>query len=333
MRSPTAMWDFWSLSPESLHQVTILMSDRGLPQSYRNVDGFGSHTYSFINAKNERHWVKFHFKTMQAIKNWTNAEAAEKVANDRETHQRDLFESIERRDFPKWKFSVQIMPESDVGKHWYNPFDLTKVWPHKDYPLIEVGVLELNRNPENYFAEVEQAALAPSNIVPGIGHSPDKMLQARIFSYADAHRYRVGVNADQLPVNKPRSQVNTYNADGTMRLAGHPYPDAFYEPNSFNGPLEDHSYREPPLKIMGDAARYNHRDGNDDYRQPGELFRLMSADQKQQLFHNYKAAMEGVPVEIVKRQIVHCYKADPEYGAGVAKALGIDFKPQMVAAE
>ncbi len=339
VRDPLKFPDFihtqkrWSLSPESLHQVTILMSDRGLPQSYRNVDGFGSHTYSFINAKNERHWVKFHFKTMQAIKNWTNAEAAEKVANDRETHQRDLFESIERRDFPKWKFSVQIMPESDVGKHWYNPFDLTKVWPHKDYPLIEVGVLELNRNPENYFAEVEQAALAPSNIVPGIGHSPDKMLQARIFSYADAHRYRVGVNADQLPVNKPRSQVNTYNADGSMRLAGHPYPDAFYEPNSFNGPLEDHSYREPPLKIMGDAARYNHRDGNDDYRQPGELFRLMSADQKQQLFHNYKAAMEGVPVEIVKRQIVHCYKADPEYGAGVAKALGIDFKPQMIAAE
>jgi len=169
MRSPTAMWDFWSLSPESLHQVTILMSDRGLPQSYRNIDGFGSHTYSFINAKNERHWVKFHFKTMQGIKNWTNAEAAEKVAYDRETHQRDLFESIEKGDFPRWKFSVQIMPESDVGKHWYNPFDLTKVWPHKDYPLIEVGILELNRNPQNYFAEVEQAALSPANIVPGIG--------------------------------------------------------------------------------------------------------------------------------------------------------------------
>src|SRR3979409_1869573 len=192
MRSPTAMWDFWSLSPESLHQVTILMSDRGLPQSYRNVDGFGSHTYSFINAKNERHWVKFHFKTMQGIKNWTNAEAAQKVAHDRETHQRDLFESIEKSDFPKWKFFVQVMPESDVGKHWYNPFDLTKVWPHADYPLIEVGVLALNRNPENYFAEVEQAALTPANVVPGISHSPDKMLQARIFSYEDAHRHRVG---------------------------------------------------------------------------------------------------------------------------------------------
>lgn len=188
MRSPTAMWDFWSLSPESLHQVTILMSDRGLPQSYRNIDGFGSHTYAFINDKNERFWVKFHFKTQQGIKNWTNAEAAQKVAHDRETHQRDLYESIEKGDFPKWKFFVQVMSEADVGKHWYNPFDLTKVWPHKDYPLIEVGVLELNKNPDNYFAEVEQAALTPANIVPGIGHSPDKMLQARVFSYGDAHR-------------------------------------------------------------------------------------------------------------------------------------------------
>ncbi|MBV9237386.1 MAG: catalase, partial [Xanthobacteraceae bacterium] len=154
MRSNTAMWDFWSLSPESLHQVTILMSDRGLPASYRNVDGFGSHTYAFFNAKNERHWVKFHFKTMQGIKNWTNEEAGQRIAGDRETHQRDLFEAIERGDFPRWKFFIQVMPESDAGKHWYNPFDLTKVWPHKDYPLIEVGILELNRNPENYFAEV-----------------------------------------------------------------------------------------------------------------------------------------------------------------------------------
>lgn len=333
MRSPTAMWDFWSLSPESLHQVTILMSDRGLPQSYRNVDGFGSHTYSFINAKNERHWVKFHFKTMQGIKNWTNAEAAQKVAYDRETHQRDLFASIEKGEFPKWKLSVQIMPESDVDKHWYNPFDLTKVWPHKDYPLIEVGVLELNRNPKNYFAEVEQAALAPSNIIPGIGHSPDKMLQARIFSYADAHRYRVGVNAHQLPVNRPRAEVNDYHADGSMRLEGKPYPDAYYEPNSFNGPLEDNSYREPPLRTTGDATRYDHRDGNDDYRQPGELFRLMTADQKQQLFDNIEEAMDGVPGNIVQRQLVHFYRADPAYGVGVAKALGIEFRPDVVAAE
>jgi catalase len=333
MRSPTAMWDFWSLSPESLHQVTILMSDRGLPRSYRNVHGFGSHTYSFINARNERQWVKFHFKSMQGIENWTNAEAAQKVAYDRETHQRDLFESIEKGDFPKWKFFVQIMPESDVDKHWYNPFDLTKVWPHADYPLIEVGILELNRNPKNYFSEVEQAALAPSNIVPGIGHSPDKMLQARIFSYADAHRYRVGVNAHQLPVNQPRAEVNDYHADGSMRLEGKPYPDAYYEPNSFNGPLEDHSYGEPPLRITGDAARYDHREENDDYRQPGDLFRLMTGDQKQQLFNNIKEAMNGVPAKIIQRQLVHFYRADPAYGAGVAKALGIDHKPDMVAAE
>jgi catalase len=325
MRSNAAMWDFWSLSPESLHQVTILMSDRGLPQSYRNVDGFGSHTYSFINAKSERFWVKFHFKTLQGIKNWTNAEAAEKVATDRETHQRDLFYSIERGDFPKWKFCVQIMPESDIGKDWYNPFDLTKIWPHKDYPLIEVGELELNRNPENYFAEVEQAALSPANIVPGVSHSPDKMLQARIFSYADAHRYRVGVNAEQLSVNKPRSAVHNYHADGVMRLQGNANPDAYYEPNSMGGPVQDERFREPPLKISGDADRYNHRDGNDDYRQPGDLFRLMSANQKQQLFNNIKAAMEGVPKDIIQRQLAHFYKADPDYGNGVAKVLGIDF--------
>jgi catalase len=335
LRWPTAMWDFWSLSPESLHQVTILMSDRGLPQSYRHVDGFGSHTYSFINDKNERFWVKFHFKTMQGIKTWTNAEAGEKIANDRETHQRDLFEAIERGDFPKWKFFVQVMPEADAGKHWYNPFDLTKVWPHKDYPLIEVGILELNRNPENYFAEVEQAALTPANVVPGVGHSPDKMLQARIFSYADAHRYRVGVNADQLPVNKPRCPVHHYHADGTMRLAGNANPNAYYEPNSFGGPSQDPSLREPPLAITGQADRYNHRDGNDDYRQAGDLFRLMSANQKEQLFANIAAAMDGVPVEIVKRQVTHFYRADPDYGIGVATRMGLSVNdlPASQAAE
>jgi catalase len=323
LRSPTAMWDFWSLSPESLHQVTILMSDRGLPQSFRHIDGFGSHTYSFINAAGERYWAKFHFKTMQGIKNWTNAEAAERIAKDRETHQRDLYEAIERGDFPKWKFSVQIMPESDVGKHWYNPFDLTKVWPHKDYPLIEVGVLELNRNPDNYFAEVEQAALSPANVVPGVGHSPDKVLQARVFSYADAHRYRVGVNAEQLPVNKPRCPVHHYHADGSMRLAGNANPDAYYEPNSFGGPVQDPSVKEPPIKIVGDADRYNHRDGNDDYRQAGDLFRLLSTAQKEQLFDNIKAAMDGVPAEIVKRQVSLFYRADPAYGVGVASRMGL----------
>jgi catalase len=335
LRSPTAMWDFWSLSPESLHQITILMSDRGLPISYRHVDGFGSHTYSFINAKNERFWVKFHFKTMQGIKNWTNAEAGQKIAEDRETHQRDLFEAIEKGDHPKWKFFVQVMPEAEADKHWYNPFDLTKVWPHKDYPLIEVGVLELNRNPQNYFTEVEQAALTPANVVPGIGHSPDKMLQARVFSYADAHRYRVGINADQLPVNKPRCPVHTYHADGALRMEGHSNPDAYYEPNSVGGPAQNDALREPPLALSGTVDRHNHRDGNDDYRQAGDLFRLMSVDQKKQLFDNIAAAMDGVPMEIVKRQVAHFHRADPAYGLGVATRKGLSAAdlPKSQAAE
>ncbi|MEN3930596.1 catalase [Microvirga sp. W0021] len=323
MRSSTAMWDFWSLSPESLHQVTILMSDRGLPQSFRFIHGFGSHTYSFINADNERFWVKFHFKSMQGIKNWTNAEAADVIGSDRESAQRDLYEAIERKEFPRWRFCVQIMPEMDAEKTSYNPFDLTKVWPHAEYPLIEVGIFELNRNPENYFAEVEQAGLTPANIIPGIGFSPDKMLQGRLFSYADAHRYRLGINHHQIPVNKPRCPVHSYNADGAMRLEGRANPDAYYEPNSFGGPKEDKAYAEPPLKISGDADRYDHREGNDDYTQPGNLFRLMSKDQQDQLFSNIRDAMQGVPEEIIRRQIAHFSKADPAYGAGVAAKLGL----------
>jgi catalase len=201
--------------------------------------------------------------------------------------------------------------------------------------LIEVGILELDRNPQNYFAEVEQSALAPSNIVPGVSFSPDKMLQARIFSYADAHRYRLGVNAHQIPVNQPRCPMNTYHLDGVMRLTGNANPDAYYEPNSFNGPLQDERFREPPLKLSGNADRYNHRDGNDDYRQPGDLFRMMSPDQRQQLLDNTKTAMGGVPVEIVQRWIGHCLKADPAYGKGLAKRMGVSLpdQPPAVAAE
>lgn len=324
MRSPQAMWDFWSLSPESLHQVTILFSDRGLPISYRFVHGFGSHTYSFINAQGERFWIKFHFRCQQGIKNWTNAEAAEVVGVDRESSQRDLFEAIERGEYPSWKLCVQVMPEADAETYHLNPFDLTKVWPHGDYPLIEVGMLELNRNPENYFAEIEQAAFEPSNIVPGIGFSPDKMLQARIMSYADAHRYRIGVNYAALPVNKPHSPVTTYHRDGQMRFDGNGGGAVNYEPNSFGGPVQNERYAEPALKISGDADRYNHRDGNDDYTQPGNLFRLMNADQQQQLFNNIAAAMQGVPEFIQLRQIGHFLKADPAYGRGVAAALGLD---------
>jgi catalase len=335
MRSPTAMWDFWSLSPESLHQVTILMSDRGLPTDVRHINGYGSHTYSLINAAGERHWVKFHFKTMQGHKHWTNREATEVVGRTRESTQEDLFTSIEKGQFPEWKVQVQIMPEADVGKHWYNPFDLTKVWPHGDYPPIDIGVLELNRNPENYFAEIEQAAFSPSNIVPGIGFSPDKMLQARVFSYADAHRYRLGTHYEMLPVNRPRCPVAHYHKDGPMRFFPQETgaPDAYYEPNSFGGAVEDKRFAEPPLKISGDVDRYNHRAGNDDYKQAGDLFRLMPADAQGRLMDNIAEAMQGVPVDIVKRQVGHFYKADPAYGQGVAQRMGVAVSDVAEAAE
>ena len=323
LRSPAAMWDFWSLSPESLHQVTILMSDRGLPTSVRHINGYGSHTFSLINAGGERFWVKFHFKTLQGHKHWTNAEAAEVVGRTRESTQEDLYDAIENGDFPKWRFCIQVMPEADAENAPFNPFDLTKVWPHGDYPLIEVGVLELNRNPDNYFAEIEQVAFAPSNIVPGIGFSPDKMLQARIFSYADAHRYRLGTHYEALPVNAPKCPVRHYHKDGPMRFFDNneTNPDAYYEPNSFDGPAEDDRFREPPLRISGDADRYDHREGNDDYSQPRALFQLFDADQRERLFGNIADAMGGVPEHIIGRQLGHFEKVHPEYAAGVARAL------------
>ncbi|MFW5685782.1 MAG: catalase, partial [Spirochaetota bacterium] len=322
LRYPTAMWDFWSLSPESLHQVTILMSDRGLPVGYRFINGYGSHTYSFTNANHERFWVKFHFKTDQGIRNYTNAEAKQIVGEDRESSQRDLYDAIERGDYPRWNVKVQIMPEREARDYHVNPFDLTKVWPHADYPLVDVGVMELNRNPDDYFAEIEQASFEPSNIVPGIGFSPDKMLQARIMSYADAHRYRIGVNYASLPVNKAHSPVHTYHRDGQMRFDGNTRGPN-YEPNSFGGPTEDPSYAEPPLSISGDADRYDHREGNDDYAQPRALFLLMNEEQRGQLFSNIAEAMEGVPDFIVQRQLAHFFKAHPDYGTGVAQALGV----------
>jgi catalase len=323
LRSPTAMWDFWSQSPESMHQITTLFSDRGLPTDVRHIDGFGSHTFSFINAANERYWVKFHFKTLQGHRHWTNEEAAKVVGQSRETTQEDLFSAIERGEFPRWRMCVQIMPELDADKTPYNPFDLTKVWPHGDYPLIEVGIVELNRNPDNYFAEIEQVAMSPSNIIPGVGFSPDKMLQARIFSYADAHRYRLGTHYEALPVNAPKCPVHHYHKDGAMRFFDNntKNPDAYYEPNSFGGPAQDPAVAEPPLRISGDAARYNHREGNDDYTQAGNLFRLFDDAQKKRLCSNIAAAMKGVPDFIVERQIAHFTKADPAYGAGVAAAI------------
>ena len=323
LRSSTAAWDFWSLHPESLHQVTILMSDRGIPRSYREMHGFGSHTYSFINAKGERFWVKFHFKSMQGIANLSNKEAAAIIANDRESHQKDLFENIERGNFPKWRFCVQIMPESEAASYKFNPFDLTKTWSHKDYPLIEVGILELNKNPENYFAEVEQAAFNPVNIVPGVGYSPDKMLQGRLFSYGDTQRYRLGINHAQLPVNAPIAPVSNTHRDGFMQM-GSFGGMRNYNPSYYNDYAESTQAGEPPLHIKeGEIMdRYNHREYEEDhFSQAGDLYRLMSDEQKEILCQNIKEAMEGVPVEIKKRQIEHFKKADANYGKRVEELV------------
>lgn len=324
LRNAAAAWDFWSLSPESLHQVTILMSDRGLPQNFRQQHGFGSHTYSFVNAQGERFWVKFHFRSEQGIACYTDGEAADVVADDRESSQRDLFNHIANGEFPRWTLKVQIMPEADAQTYHINPFDLTKVWPHGDYPLIEVGVLELNKNPENYFGDVEQAAFTPANVVPGIDFSPDKMLQARIFSYGDAARYRVGVNHHQIPVNAPRCPHQSFHRDGAARVDGNLGGTVNYEPNSHGQWKETPEAGEPPLALDGQpAAHWNHRVDEDYYSQPGALFRLMPQDAKERLFANIGRHMDGIPEEIQRRQLEHFRRADPAYAAGVAKALGL----------
>ena len=327
LRSPTAMWDFWSLSPESLHQVTILMSDRGLPTAPMYMNGYGSHTFSFWNDNGERYWVKFHFKTQQGHDHFTNAEAAQVIGASRESYQEQLYGTIEDGKYPRWTLFVQIMPEKDAVKTSYNPFDLTKVWPHGEYPLIKVGEVELNRNPDNYFSEIELAAFSPSNVVRGIGFSPDKVLQARIFAYADAHRYRLGTHYEALPVNAPRCPVHHYHKDGSMRFFANDTGDsnAYYEPNSLDGPAENTKYLEPPMVIEGEVNRYNHRERNDDYSQPGALFQLFDEAQRQRLFSNIAEAMQGVPEDIVCRQLGHFQKAHPEYALGVAKALGVVF--------
>jgi catalase len=323
LRSAKNNWDFWTSLPEALQQVTIVMSDRGIPASYRHMHGFGSHTFSMINAKGERFWVKYHLKTQQGIKNLTDLEAEALVAKDRESHQRDLYEAIERRDFPRWTMYIQVMPEKEAATRPYNPFDLTKVWPHGDYPLEEVGVLELNRNPENYFADVEQAAFNPANIVPGLGFSPDKMLQGRLFSYGDAQLYRLGVNHASIPVNAPRCPYHAYHRDGQMRVDGNYGSSLGYEPNSYGEWQEHPDFSEPPLDLEGSVGRWNHREDEDYFSQPGKLFRLMSPEQRAALFWNTARAMGDAPRDIKLRHIGNCQKADPEYGKGVAAALGI----------
>jgi catalase len=322
MRSANNNWDFWTNLPEALHQVTVVMSDRGIPASFRHMHGFGSHTYSFINAENKRFWVKFTFKTQQGIQNLTDQEAETLVGKDRESHHRDLFESIEKGDFPRWTLYVQIMEEEDANTYHIHPFDLTKVWPHADYPLIEVGYFELNRNPENFFAEMEQVAFAPSNIVPGISFSPDRMLQGRLFSYGDAQRYRLGVNHYLIPVNAPKCPVHSYHRDGAMRVDGNYGGTLAYEPNSYGEWKEQPDYSEPALAISGEAHNFDFReDDHDYYSQPGNLFRMFSAEEKQRLFENTARSLAPASKEVRDRHVSNCSKADPAYGEGVAKAL------------
>jgi catalase len=347
LRNDTAQWDFWSLTPESIHQVTMLFSDRFLPQGFRFINGYGSHTFSLINSEGKRHWVKFHFKTQQGIKYWTQKESAEIIGATRESSQEDLFNAIERQEFPKWKMFIQVMAEQDALKVPYDPFDLTKIWPHTDYPLIEVGEFELNRNPENYFAEVEQLAFSPSNKVPGIGFSPDKMLQARLFAYADAHRYRLGVNYENIEVNKPKCPIHTYHKDGAP-----PVPAAkkandmnYYEPNSFGGPVEKNQFKEPPLNLSNMAKDDKSAENNDvmfdfyeagsderftvdDYEQPRALFNLFNAEEKGRLFMNIAGTMAEVPQEIIDRQMEIFKKVHPDYAAGVKKAIAESKEPE-----
>jgi len=329
MRSADNNWDFWTLSPESLHQVTITMSDRGLPKSYRHMDGFGSHTFSFINSEQQRFWVKFHFKTQQGIQNLTNQEAASLIGVDRESHQRDLFENIENGKLPKWTMYVQVMDE-DAAEHYHiNPFDLTKVWPHGDYPLIPVGELTLTRNPENYFAEVEQSAFNPASVVPGIGFSPDRMLQGRLFSYGDAQRYRLGVNHHQIPVNSPKCPYHSFHRDGAMRTDGNYGKTKGYEPNSFDEWQEQPEFQEPPLKINGDGAHWNYQEDADNFSQAGALFRLMSTAQRQILFQNTAEAISSAQPFIKIRHIRNCFFADADYGSGIAGSLGISLNDAL----
>ncbi len=321
LRSATAMWDFWSLSPESLHQVTILFSDRGTPDGFRHMHGYSSHTFSLINDKGERFYCKWHFKTEQGIKNLTAEQADELAGKEPDYATKDLYQSIEDSNYPKWKVCLQIMPEAEAETYKVNPFDLTKVWSQKDYPLVEVGTMELNRNPKNYFVEIEQAAFSPVNVVPGMGYSPDKMLQARLISYPDAHRYRLGVNYETLPSNVAKCPVNTYNRDGAMRFDDNGGSGPNYEPNSFGGPVENHRFRELAYRVQGDVSRFDHREGNDDFSQAGDLFRLLKPDEKERLIDNIVTHMSTVPEYIRELQISHFTKADREYGRRVSEGL------------
>ncbi|VEP13027.1 Catalase [Hyella patelloides LEGE 07179] len=335
LKDPYMRWDYWSQSPEALHQVTILYSDRGIPKTHRHMNGYGSHTYSLINEDNQRVWVKFHFKTVQGIQNLTETEAAKIKAQNSDHATEDLWDAIKESDYPRWRFCIQVMTEEQAKTHPDNPFDLTKVWKHADYPLIEVGILELNRNPDNYFAQIEQAAFSPSAIVPGIDFSPDKTLLARVASYNDAHRYRLGTNYQQLPVNLPQCPFATYQRDGAMAYGDNGGSTLNYEPNSDpNAPKPSTDYQEPPLPLGNVAVdRYDHHEGNDEYSQTGDLYRLLDEDAKQRLVDNIVGSLGQVPEEIQLRQLCHFFRADTDYGMRIARGLGIKIDPSMLPKE
>ncbi len=326
LRSPEAMFDFWAAQPESVHQVTILMSDRGIPVNPMHMNGYGSHTYSMWNADGERFWVKFHFKTRQGHKHHTNEEAERLIGKTRESYQEDLWNAIEAGRFPQWTMFLQVMPEADAGKTPFNPFDLTKVWPHKDFPLIEVGVVEMNRNAPNYWQYIENAAYSPSNVVPGIGFSPDKMLQARVFSYADAHRYRLGTHYEALPANAPKAAANMqhYHKDGAMRFFTNDFgnPDAYYEPNQYGGPVADPSVMEPPLRIDPEAFRYRQEVTDIDFVQPRALYaEVMDDAERDRLHHNMAAAMAPCSDAVKERWYAVLERVHPDYAKGVRNAV------------
>lgn len=322
--NPARAYEFWANSPQSLHQMTILMSDRGIPASYRHMHGFSSHTLSFFNANGERYWVKWHFKTNQGIKNLTNEEAAKMPSHGA---QKDLVDAINRGEYPSWSVKVQIMTVEQAKTYRINPFDLTKVWSHKDFPLIEIGQLELNENVQNYFMEVEQAAFSPSNLVPGVGASPDKMLQARLLAYPDAHRYRLGVNAHQLEVNRPRCPVHNFQRDGFMAQNHLSTPSQINGVNFYPNEQADLAkpaaeYSEPPMPILGDAwiKAYDTQD-EDNYTQAGDLFRLMTDEQKNQLVNNIASGLSQATLAVQTKMLTQFSNADSEYGQMVKNAL------------
>jgi catalase len=326
LKDPDMFWDFLSLTPESIHQVTILFSDRGTPRSYRNMNGYGSHTYMWYNAKGEHFWIKYHFKTEQGVQNFDGPEAERMRGVDPDVATRDLSEAIAKGRFPSWRVEVQIMTPEQAKTYGFDPFDVTKVWPHADFPPVEIGRMVLDRNPENYFAEVEQSAFSPGNFVPGVGPSPDKMLQGRLFSYHDTHRHRLGANYHLLPINAPKAApMESYQRDGAMRPDGNGGGGPNYWPNSFGGPAPDPGYAVPAVDVAGAAARHAYALGDIDFVQAGALYRRVMTDvDREHLVANIVGHLRGAQKRLQLRQTALFYKADAQYGERVAKGLGLD---------